>query len=329
MPTYKKALVTHLLFGGVILLLLAMGCGGGGSGDGFSYEGNREPAVVSNDNAQELVASAYDSSSLEGPFGGIRNLNDPVQDTVAPAGRPTMLAVSRVLETALFKADPGEVAGLTTVRAVVEVRNTISGACGGSASFTLQADDQSGVFSGSFNFSSYCEDDTTLDGEASFRGFIDPDTEELESFTFSFSSLRGSGDGESFRLNGQLSIGVDDAENRTVITMDLLFEDINSEESLWLNNFRVSVTERTGYEEIDISGRVYHPVHGYVDILTMTVFRINDGDDYPSQGGLVLTGADDAKIRMTALSNLQYQVEVDLDGDGTYDWGPETHDWEA
>lgn len=322
---------TLLLAGGVVLLLMVVGCGGssgGGGGDNLDYQGNREAAEITSDNAQELAASAYDSSSLEGPFGAINSLTDSTSTAaVVPHGRPAMLGVSQALETALLKADPGAVAGTAASRAVVNVSETISGACGGSASFSIEADDSTGRFSGSFTFNSYCEDDTTLDGRASFQGRIDPQTEALQSFTFSFSSLSGSGDGESYRLNGSMGVSVDAADNRTVLTMDLLFEDTVADETLWLRDFRISVTERSAYDEIDISGRIYHPVHGYVDIHTDSAFRVYSGDDYPSQGVFSLTGADNATIQMTVISNLQYQVVADLDGDGDNEWGPETHSW--
>ena len=77
-----------------------------------------------------------------------------------------------------------------------------------------------------------------------------------------------------------------------------------------------------------MEGRVYHPVHGYVDIETPTPFRTYSGDDNPSEGVMLLTGAEGAQIRLEAISNLQYEVTADLDGDGTFEWGPETHNWE-
>ena len=315
---------------GAIFLLTAMGCGGssGGGEAGLTYEGNREEAEITADNAQVLAASAYDSSAIEGPFGAFSSLTDSGSTSVGIHGRPAMLAVSQALETALLKADPGAVAATVAARAAVTLSDTVSGACGGNASFTIQADDSSGAFSGSFSFNSYCEDETTIDGQASFSGRIDPDTEVLDYFSFSFSSLSGSGGGESFRLNGRISVSVDADYDRTVLTMDMLFEEPATDETLWLRDFRISVTERAAYEEIDFSGRIYHPVHGYVDILTLTVFRVYDGDDYPSQGAFRLTGADNGKVLMTALSNLQYQVQADVDGDDDYEWGPETYDWE-
>ncbi|MDJ0781479.1 MAG: hypothetical protein QNJ22_05880 [Desulfosarcinaceae bacterium] len=314
----------------LMLSLLLAACGGssgGGGGGNSDYAGNSDAAVVTSGNAQEIAVSAYDSSALEGPFGELASLSTGTSSEVATQGRPIMLAVSDALQTALFKADPAEATASAAVRAAVTIEDTISGSCGGSASFTIQADDTTGTFSGSFSFTSFCEDDTTLSGLASFSGSVDPETEELESFTFTLSNLSGTSDGESFRLNGQLSISV--LSNPSVLTLDLLFEDLGAGETFWLDDFTIRVTENFGYEEVSISGRVYHPEHGYVDIATTTPFRTESGDDYPSQGVMVLTGADNAKIRMTVLSNTQYQLEADTDGDGEFDdYGPEVFNWE-
>jgi hypothetical protein len=70
-------------------------------------------------------------------------------------------------------------------------------------------------------------------------------------------------------------------------------------------------------------------VHGYVDLSTVVPFRLEDGADNPIEGVLLLTGADNGTILMTAISDSQYQVEADTDGDDDYDWGPETYDWDA
>jgi hypothetical protein len=133
-------------------------------------------------------------------------------------------------------------------------------------------------------------------------------------------------------LDGSLTLRVNTDRDETSLNMDLLFEDTAAGESLWLNGFTLIVSDGIddgqAYETIAFRGRLYHSEFGYVDIRTDVAFRVDDGDDYPSEGILVLTGADDATIVMTVLSNTQYQVEADLDGDEAYDWGPETYDWE-
>ena len=81
-----------LFAGSIVLLLIFAGCGGssgGGGGADVNYQGNSEPAEITSDNAQELAASAYDSSSLEGPFGGIASLTESSPSAATCSGRPT------------------------------------------------------------------------------------------------------------------------------------------------------------------------------------------------------------------------------------------------
>jgi hypothetical protein len=42
-------------------------------------------------------------------------------------------------------------------------------------------------------------------------------------------------------------------------------------------------------------------------------------DDYPSSGVMVITGAANSQLKLTALSNTQVRQELDANGDGTYE----------
>lgn len=318
--------------GGFFLLVLVIGCGGGGGGGGSDYKGNREAAVVTCEDAQVLALATYDSATLEGPFASFASVSNGVAPVVAtPNGRPTLLVVGEVLTSALEEARAATEAPPAATHAIDAGSYTINGSCGGSASVRLGIDEGSGRFAGDFDFNDYCADGTELTGSASFKGRVDPATEQLEYFTFRFSSLGGTANGEAFRLEGSLTLRVDDTRDETSLAMDLLFEDTATGESLWLDNVTLTLTEGVddgrAYQAIAFSGRLYHPEHGFVDIRTDVAFRIDDGDDYPSEGVLVLTGADDATIVMTVLSNAQYQMEADSDGDEAYECGPETYDW--
>jgi hypothetical protein len=319
---------------GALFLTLVVGCGGGGGGGtGSGYEGNRDAAVVSGDNAPVLAATAYDSSSLEASFGGIASLTDaPAVPAAAPEGRPVLLTLYRALARGLAArdTDSGSLTE-TSARSVIQGpgQGTIEGECGGTLDLNIPPDPGSGVFSGTFTYTDFCTEGTVIDGLVVVSGRMDPDTNKLDFIDFSFSSLSGARHGKGFRLDGSIRLTVLEATDTNQVSMDLLFEDLDSGETLWLKDFVVSVTDGDGYEEIAFSGRIYHPVHGYVDLSTEVPFRLEDGADNPSEGVLLLTGADNGKILMTVISESQYQVEADTDGDGTYDWGPETYAWDS
>jgi hypothetical protein len=244
-----------------------------------------------------------------------------------------MLTVAEVLTSALNEAKTVSAASSVAPRLLDPGTYTINGSCGGTATVNVEIEEAGGVFGGEFDFHDYCDDDTALNGRSTIQGRVDPDTDQLEYFTFRFSSLEGTANGKQFRLDGSLTLRVNAAGDETRLTLNLLYEDVASGESLWFKDFTLTVTEGAddgqAYQAIAFSGRLYHPVHGYVDVRTDVPFRLEDEDDYPSEGILVLSGADQAAVLMTVISDTQYQVEADLDGDEIYEWGPVTYDWGA
>jgi len=56
-----------------------------------------------------------------------------------------------------------------------------------------------------------------------------------------------------------------------------------------------------------------------VDLTTTTPFVQSNSESYPHSGVLLATGAKGSKLRITALSNSQVQLELDENGDGTYE----------
>ena len=70
-------------------------------------------------------------------------------------------------------------------------------------------------------------------------------------------------------------------------------------------------------------------MYGYVVVSTTTSFRINEGDSYPSQGVLVVTGANSRAARLTCVDASTFVVDADLDGDGQFDdWTSGEQTWQ-
>jgi uncharacterized repeat protein (TIGR01451 family) len=69
-----------------------------------------------------------------------------------------------------------------------------------------------------------------------------------------------------------------------------------------------------------ISGKVFDYTHGYVEITTATPLAFGTLSQlHPDSGQLVLTGAASGRVRATALSAARARLEVDQNGDGTYE----------
>ena len=71
---------------------------------------------------------------------------------------------------------------------------------------------------------------------------------------------------------------------------------------------------------MELTGSFYHADYGYVVLATPVLFVIYEGDDFPSNGTLVLTGANGTKAELNAIDYLYCECKSDSDGDGAYEW---------
>jgi hypothetical protein len=97
------------------------------------------------------------------------------------------------------------------------------------------------------------------------------------------------------------------------------------------NQSFVNGTSRTGTysynEAASISGKVSSGINNQsISLATNQPFVTRSVDVYPSSGQITVTGNQNSKIRLTALSNSQARLELDANGDGTYE-GSQTISW--
>ena len=248
------------------------GGGGGGSGGGsssISYTGNTAPAQVEGANAQDLVVEAFIGADL-----GVAVIPLSLKkSTVTDAKQSISKAINLPL---LFKnaIDLAHISGFdtSTDAAVQTETGRIDGSCGGSASYTLQVDDQTGDFSGTFNFSNYCDEGITISGSVTVGGDINLNTDEIEFLSVTFSNLSA----EGTTLQGDIL--VDATATPMVINMEYLLKDIETGKVYWINNYVLLLTEGTDFVEVEIEGsagsRFYDHDFGYVYLSTTDPFII-------------------------------------------------------
>lgn len=187
MKNVKNGLVKNLNYlcvvGVVALGLMTIVATGGGGGDGDgggpsipSYTGLTEPATIDENNAEALAVGAYEGGRMGAATGVMGVVQTEASGNI---GYSRILKVSEVLEDSLRQVDFMSRSDGTFIGAIYTVSATVYGNCGGSASYTISVDDQTGDFSGSFTFASYCEDGVTISGGASFSGQVDVITEDL------------------------------------------------------------------------------------------------------------------------------------------------------
>jgi hypothetical protein len=299
-----------------------MGCGGGGgSGDGggdagLNYTGETKQTEIDENNATAIAAGAF----AAGQTGTVMTSSEASQDYPDPTDLQIehfrTLNVPRILGNAARSMDlrPHLHQLSLETEAVYTETGTIDGPCGGTVSYILSVNDVSGEFEGTFTFANYCEHGVTISGNARVAGTVDLNSEEIITITFWFENLT---DG-TMAMDGNMSM--DFSVSPMVCTLECLLKDKTTGKVYWAKEYHLDIYEYADRIEVDISGRFYHPDHGYVEVTTEEVFVIYDGDEWPTSGILLMLGANNTKARLTAIDETTCRIEADTDGDGDYDW---------
>jgi hypothetical protein len=319
--------------------LMITGCGGGGDDGGgggatpVTYTGLTTLADVTDNNAQALATGAFEGGRTGSVLSGIGAVETGTDENTISF---RTLKVTQALEDAILQVDLSSVSGGPSIGAIQSESGSVSGSCGGTASYSIQVDDQTGDFSGSFNFSSYCDGGVTISGSANFSGFIDlsdPNNPTFETIAFTFTNLS---DGSS-TLNG--TIEIDLSGSPIIMTIGALFKDNSTGKVYWLQNYTMEITEGSdiggNYVEVEISsGKYYDPDYGYVTVSTDPIapFKIYDLDEWPSSGVLIVTGkigigGNNTKVRLEALDANTCQITADTNGDLVYDFDSGVLNW--
>jgi hypothetical protein len=300
---------------------------GGGGGDGGSvlnpitYTGLTTQAEITDANAEVLAAGAFGAGRTGSAFSGTGAVETGTDETTISF---RTLKVTQALKGALQQVDLSFVSGGPIIGATQSENGSVSGPCGGTVSYSVQYDDATGVFSGTFTFNSYCDTGVVITGSATVSGTVDIALLTFESIRFDFTNLS---DGSS-TLSGYIDIDFTGVSNIRV-DFDVLLKDNTTSKVYWVSNYIMYITIGSNYADVNISfGFYYDPDYGYVAVETPTPFRVYDTDIWPSSGVMIATGTGNTKAMLTAISNTQCQIDADLDGDDTYEWGPDTKNWE-
>ncbi len=331
--TYRSLSSTGLVYRALIcfctvFMFFFTGCGDSGSGSGgatgLTYSGKETPVALTAENAEELSAGALNLGVAGSTFDNISISQNSSQETV---GNQSFLPpFLYILEDTARQVEPGLFEEPSTRAAVRRETDTIEGDCStgpsGSASYSIQLDDSSGIFSGTLEFSDYCVDETYIDGSTEFSGAIDMQAQELMSFTLSFDMLTGTTGENSFTFDGQVEFVLN--TSATTTTMTMLVKNNQTASTQKAVDYRMSVTDYGSYESVEVSGTYYHPDHGYVTLSITDPLLYETWGEYPYAGQVELEGATGSAgspttAQLTAVSATHCQVKVDVNGDGDYD----------
>ena len=298
----------------VLLLAGLPACGGGGGGSSSSpYTGLATPAVVTAANADNISRQAFRGGDL-----GANATLSPVRSggVRTAAQTPMALTLVRILSGAANAAFPGPVAERAP-QPRSTASDTLFDGLGGRVDYTLNVNDQTGAFTGTFSFTNFHGDaGGVIDGPVSVSGQYVQGVGITE-ILFIFQSVRIVDGAEDVTAIGTVDL-VSGAGGGSAI-LDIVFVDNASRKTVWLSNVTLFETVGTGYIDATLSGRIYLHDYGYVDMATLVPFRYPTGSTLPTGGQFVVTGKDNTGVRLTVNSGTQFTLEVDSDGDSAYD----------
>ena len=320
----------------ITLLTLAgllSACGGGGGGAGIPDVS--APIGITSANA-ESVAKAVFSGDTSG------SMSTAVKSSVF-ASYSTDAAQSRFgqqqLITAIVndvKADLGIDGAKATTGGSYQALQDVSAqlcssgsASGTSSGFQQQTYPISGTISMSFANCVAVEDGTTtMNGGLSVDMTINADFSIQ--MTMSYDSFSTATTGQpTIAMDGSLTASMSNIDGADIMSITSPYFEARIGEQ-WNRSFdysyQVAIMPFT-FEAFAINGTFDSSTQGgSVTLQTTTEFQIYYPDAYPSTGAMVITGAANSKVRVTALSSTQVTIEVDEDGDGVYD-APITRNW--
>lgn len=307
-----------VIFLGIISIIGSGGGGGDGGSVPITYTGLTTQAVITESNVELLAAGAFMGGRTGSAFSEAGAVETSGEGNIESF---RILRITQTLEDAVLKVDLSTISGPPFVGG--SSSGSISGPCGGTVSYSIQYNETTGSFSGTFNFNSYCDSGVVITGTTTVSGIVNLDSETFETVRFDFTNLS---DGSS-TMSGYIDI--DYTVSPVRVDFDAFLKDNATSKVYWVSNYVMFVTIGAGYADINISSGVYYdPDYGYVMVATTTPFRVYDTDAWPSSGVMVVTGTGDTKARLIAVSNTQCEIDADLDGDDSYEWGPVTKNWE-
>jgi hypothetical protein len=282
------------------------------------FEGLTSQAAITPANAESLAAGAF-AGGLSGTASQSLKLSQRSYSGQTYVFRP--LKYPLILVDCLRRIELDVELNMSGLSSIITESNSLEGSCGGSLAYTLTFDRISGKFSGDILFADYCDDGVEISGDTDVDGTFEATSGVFETAAFSFDNLSD----DSRTLDGEISLDLSD----TPLLADLAVysKDNQTGKVYWLKNYSLNLFEFFNRIEIEIFGTFYHPDNGFVTATTSEPFMVFDEDDWPSSGRLVIRGDGATRAQLIAIDELQYRVEADTDGDGTFDWGPKIFRW--
>lgn len=300
-----------------ILVFLVASCGGSGGGTAAEPPIVTSKAVINSGNAQSISSSSANAAFAAGSFGAA---SDVVGLTASQPGGTT--------NTNSAIANKGSNNAQVPVGPITEV-------CAVSGSVTITGDiaNPMTITPGDFFDTDWdqCDDGIgivtdgllgltidTFEGDAASKLVLLETELRIEEFRVTA--------GDNFEnVDGDVNLSLDTrpAPVTIAITSGDALTLSNNSDTETLSNFSTSVTQDATVIPATITTDAIGTVSstqftGDVTYTTPVVFEAL-GDNYPHSGELLVSGADNATVRLIAVDEVNVRIEADYDGDGSID----------
>lgn len=309
-------------------------CGGSGGGGGSSsgggggsmpptgplvYSGATSAAVISPTNAAKITANVVGSGDAAGisAVAGVSATVAPGQTTGAPGFARRFDLALRTVDLQARRGGSGALAG-------VQINQT-DPCDSGTVSLQGTISDANGTGTATVTFSNCRTGTDTLNGAASMQvDAFDTGRGVVTDFTLTFTRVTFSGPGVNADVSGTLRSQIALATNTETLTENFVSQDngtriMTKTENMIVVNVYNNVVTPSSFSE-SVSGRVFDGIAGYVDLTTnIPLFFSTTTQSFPDTGQAVISGAGNSRIRFTAVSSTLAKLEVDANGDGTFE----------
>ncbi len=349
-----KPIRTTAPVGALIAALLVAGCGGSAGGSSDSTPARASVAITAAN--QDAVASAALNAALGGgsasfavPLGTVDRSTAAAEGGATP-GVGADLRV-RLIELAVGSAfaplqQGSAIKTAMAARPQAVLTRTEACAAGGSITVTLNDADNNQAASAGDSASvalSQCRPSTTeqVSGAINFTYTTVSVTSTGTSVaaTLSFSELRAQTPDGNYSINGAVTLAATrqgSVTNAQLVVaaggLALAATTPTYSESLTLGGaLTLAVTAdnaavppgggAAGLTTVQISGAVSSNrlAGGTIVITTPVPVKAYESDPYPREGQIVVTGTANSKLRLTAVSTTILRIELDANGDGTFE----------
>ena len=328
-----KSNLSILVAASTLAFLTACG-GGGGDSAPVNPPGSSVLAITSTNQssvARVGVSSALSVSMAEGALGS--------GGSISAAAATRAHAMSAIVRHALESASRKAVASVGTHAAAV---NSSTDNCAAGGTVTESLDDKDGnqqVTAGDVITTTFaqCRLSATdiIDGAVVITVTTTPVVNATSSqFAASaqFQALAVTADSASYTIAGLAAVTESD-DDTTSLTHDTVTVgagglQVAIASTAWNDTLKLGqglvVTTVAGYDantaSVTVAGTLSsNSLGGQVTIATPVALAGVGTDAYPSSGQMIITGASGSTLRLTVLDNTQVKLELDADGNGSYE----------